>query len=297
MRLVILMVLAGLVASPLSASAQDTDKGWVEEFYPELAPRESPQAPPPEPVPKEPVSEPAPEEPALQLKLDDAGVEVVPPPPRKPDGYTLMEMELRVSRAKIGLGVSAGVLAVGFGMGFAAVGGSLCLSWDDPSPCPEPWAAPVGITGAVLGVGGLVGVIANGVMLGQRKRALSELRQAHYGVPTRTPDGYTLEEMELRVKRVRIGLGVSAGVVALAVGLLVAGTVGECRYGSQLTLPSYCDPLLAAGTAFMFAGIIGMTTTGFMSLKRKRHRNRLTQAHHGTPRRVQWDLARSRLVF
>lgn len=159
MRLVLAMVLAGLVALPLSVSAQDTDKGWVEEFYPELAPRESPQAPPPEPVPKEPVSEPAPEEPALQLKLDDAGV------------------------------------------------------------------------------------------------------------------------------------------VVLGVGLIVAGAfAGECRDQSQF-LPSYCEPLAAAGTALTIVGIIGMTTTGSMSLKRTRDRDWLERAHYRTPRRVQWDIARSRIVF
>jgi hypothetical protein len=36
------------------------------------------------------LEQPAPEEPALQLELDDAGVGVVPPPPRTLDGYTLV---------------------------------------------------------------------------------------------------------------------------------------------------------------------------------------------------------------
>jgi hypothetical protein len=48
------------------------------------------------------LEQPASEEPALQLELDDAGVGVVPPPPRTLDGYTLEEMELRVKRARIG---------------------------------------------------------------------------------------------------------------------------------------------------------------------------------------------------
>jgi hypothetical protein len=37
----------------------------------------------------DPSTEPAPEEPSLQLKLDDAGVEVAPTPPRTVDGYTM----------------------------------------------------------------------------------------------------------------------------------------------------------------------------------------------------------------
>ena len=35
MKVVLAMVLAGL-ALPLSVSAQGTDEGWLEEFYPEL---------------------------------------------------------------------------------------------------------------------------------------------------------------------------------------------------------------------------------------------------------------------
>jgi hypothetical protein len=142
------MVLAGLAALPLSASAQDTDKGWVEEFYPELAP----------------------EEPALQLA-----------PGYLP--YTFQEMELRLRRATFGLGFSVAALVIGFGMGFAA---ALCsFSWDDPSPCPEPWVAPVGYTGLVLAVGGLAGTIASSVVRREAKRKLRRLRAAHYGNPRR----------------------------------------------------------------------------------------------------------------
>ena len=68
-------VLAALAALPQSASAQEAA----------------------------PTPEPASEEPALQLKLDSAGVEAVPSAPRTVDGYTLEETELRVRRAKIGL--------------------------------------------------------------------------------------------------------------------------------------------------------------------------------------------------
>ena len=53
-----------------------------------------------EPVPS---SETASEEPALQLELTPAGVDIAPSPPRTDDGYTLEEMDVRVRRAKIGL--------------------------------------------------------------------------------------------------------------------------------------------------------------------------------------------------
>jgi len=73
-----MFLLAGLAALPLSASAQAVDEGTEPNVE--------------EPAP---TSEPAPEEPALELKLDVAGVEVAPSPPRTPEGYTLEEMELR----------------------------------------------------------------------------------------------------------------------------------------------------------------------------------------------------------
>ena len=72
------MLAVALVASPVGVSAQETEQGTASE--------------------QNVVQEPAPEEPALQLELDDAGVEVVPSPPRTAKGYTVEEMELRVKR-------------------------------------------------------------------------------------------------------------------------------------------------------------------------------------------------------
>lgn len=73
-----------------------------------------------EPVPS---SETASEEPALQLGLTPAGVDIAPSSPRTDDGYTLEEMDVRVRRAKIGLGSSAAVLfAGGMFLGFGMSG-------------------------------------------------------------------------------------------------------------------------------------------------------------------------------
>ena len=74
MRLVMVMVLAGLMALPQSVSAQAGEEGTTVQPSAE------------EPAPS---SEPASKEPALQLKLDAAGVDVTPSPPRTVDGYTL----------------------------------------------------------------------------------------------------------------------------------------------------------------------------------------------------------------
>jgi hypothetical protein len=149
--------------STLSASAQDAEQGTTS--APNL---------------QEPASssEPAPEEPALQLKLDDAGAEVVPSPPRTPKGYTLEEMDVRVKRAKIGLWSTAGATVLGGVM----VGASWqCMSgrtFEDA--CWGPF-----LSGAVIGFSGGVGMIVTGALLGVRKRKLRELQQAHYGTPRR----------------------------------------------------------------------------------------------------------------
>ena len=76
-----------VMASPLSVSAQAVDEGTE----PTVAEPASAQ-----PAPS---IEGAPEEPALQLKLDDAGVEVVPSPPRT---YTIEEIsEIREMERRV----------------------------------------------------------------------------------------------------------------------------------------------------------------------------------------------------
>jgi len=161
-----------LVLFPLGVGAQDVEEAATAE--PGVQ----------EPAPS---FEPPSEQPALQLQLDDAGVEVAPSPPRTPDGYTLEEMELRVKRPKIGIGVSAGALAAGMAMGLAVLGASMCPFSFDPArpPCPPSWVDPVGNAGLALGVGGLAGIIASGILLRRRKRDRDWLRQAHYTTPRR----------------------------------------------------------------------------------------------------------------
>ena len=159
--------LVGTLPQSASAEAAEESKAAEQEVDEEPAPS----------------SEPAPEEPALQLKLDDAGVGVTPSPPRTADGYTLDEMELRVKRAKIGLWSTAGATVVGTGMAFAALGAAFCLS-NEPD-CPPGWVAPVGWTGMVLMAGGVAGMIASGILRRRRKRDRDRLLEAHYGTPRR----------------------------------------------------------------------------------------------------------------
>ena len=167
------MCVCVLAALPQSASAQDTEEGATSEQHLQ----ESASS-----------SEPAPEEPSLQLKLDDAGVEVAPGyPPRTVDGYTLKEMDRRVMRARIGLGVSiVAMTVVGPVLVMAGAGASLTsCEWggtEDCSPSEVPWLIAAG---ALVTVGGIGGTIASGVLLRRGKRNRDRFREAHYGTPRR----------------------------------------------------------------------------------------------------------------
>ena len=166
-----LCVCALVAALPQSASAQDAEEGAAAESNLE------------EPAPS---AWPAPEEPALQLQLDDAGVGVVPSPPRTPDGYTLEEMDVRVRRAKIGLGSSAAALFAGgmfVGFGIGGAWSDSCF-FEECAPVPKRYVAYVW-TGTALLVGGFAGMVASGILLGRRKFDRDWLRQADYATPRR----------------------------------------------------------------------------------------------------------------
>jgi hypothetical protein len=169
-------LLAALVASPLSAGAQTGQEGAASE--PNLQ----------EPAPS---SEPAPEEPALQLQLDDTGVEVAPGyPPRTAEGYTLEQAEHVVETDRRGLiissvffGVGVGALAGGFAWGPHAECGD-----DDPATfdvCIPPGPIVLGTLGAVMATGGLIGMAIKASSLAKTRSELRELKESHYGKPHR----------------------------------------------------------------------------------------------------------------
>ena len=112
----------------------------------------------------------------------------------------------------------------------------------------------------------------------------------------RTRDGYTLKEMERRVQRAKRGLGVSVVPLALGGIFMTVGTMGGgCFWNSEP--PEHCDRMLYAGVGLAAVGAAGMIAAGILLGVRKRKLRRLEEAHYGTPHRVQWDLAQSRLVF
>ncbi len=146
----LLCVCASVETLPLSASAQE------EEVF----------------------SEPAPDEPALQLKLDSAGVEAVPSAPRTGDGYTLEEMELRVKRAKIGLWSTAGATV----LGGVIIGAWWICEGRDEAADDAFFACPGALfSGVAIGFSGAVGMIVTGALLGARKRKLRRFEEADYG--------------------------------------------------------------------------------------------------------------------
>lgn len=87
-------------------------------------------------------------------------------------------------RAGIGLGVSIIAFGAGIGMGMAALGGAICINFGEPEPCSRPnWVAPVGITGALLSVGGVIGMAVSGTELRHSKHDQDSMR----ATPHRTP--------------------------------------------------------------------------------------------------------------
>jgi len=66
---------------------------------------------------------------------------------------------------------------------------------------------------------------------------------------------------------------------------------------SNTDLPSEGIGLFAGGSVLTIGGLVGTIITGRMLAQRKRKLRGLTEARYEGPRRVQWDLARSRFVF
>jgi hypothetical protein len=99
--------------------------------------------------------------------------------------------------------------------------------------------------------------------------------------------------MELRVKKARIGIDVSACAFVVGSGVNYGGLAAG--YSSNTEALSLAAVII--GSALAVGGLAGMIASGVLLHRRKRELRELQQAHYGPPRRVQWELARSRLVF
>ena len=107
--------------------------------------------------------------------------------------------------------------------------------------------------------------------------------------------------MEVRVRRAKIGIGVST--VPILVGGIIAISsefVGGFDFWVEPRTPEEevtRRRVLGIGIAFMGVGAASMIATGILLGVRKRKLRRFQEVADLGHRRVQWDLAQSRLVF
>lgn len=115
--------------------------------------------------------------------------------------------------------------------------------------------------------------------------------------PRRKTDSY--------VRRYRQGVIVSSLFIGIG-GALIGGGVVVLRNWQQeqsldpswdLFPPGGTYVLFTLGTVAALGGLIGAAVSGSKLGARKRKLRELQEAGYTTPRRVQWDHARSRLVF
>lgn len=107
------------------------------------------------------------------------------------------------------------------------------------------------------------------------------------------------------VARHRRGLIASSVVFGAGIGTMVGAfalaRTAECGDDDPATL-DLCVPggpivlgTFAAG--LLLGGLVGMAVSGSRLAKSRSKRRERARAHYGTPRRVHWDLAGSRLAF
>jgi hypothetical protein len=108
--------------------------------------------------------------------------------------------------------------------------------------------------------------------------------------------GAELDRYENKVRGAKIGLGVSSGLVAL--GGIMAGAAAASQLSSLFEdSGNGGEGMLIVGLVMLSGGGASMIATGILLGVRKHKLRELQQAQGTTPRRVQWDLAKSRLVF
>jgi hypothetical protein len=231
----------------------------------------------------------------LQLQLDDDSVKLAPGSAWANEEYRREELERRARRTRNALIGTSAASVVGWSL--LGIAQAQRFEVDSCPPSEQSWQScktragnNLVSTGMALGVSGLIGAFITGIMFGVQKGRLRRLQD----VDDRT---YTLEEVELRVKRAKIGLGVSVVASVVGLGMGFAAATGTLCIVEPCTEPGWVVPVGVAGVVLTAGGLAGMIAYGVLLRKRKRKLRRLEQAHYGTPRRVQWDLARSRLVF
>ncbi|MBW2719718.1 MAG: hypothetical protein JRD94_14565 [Deltaproteobacteria bacterium] len=194
-----------------------------------------------------------------------------------------------MKRAKMGLLAPAALIVAGVPLWVRGNTGD-CASFDPFVQVSQERCTRLRTSGAALTVSGAVGMIVGSILVGVRK---GDLRW--------TVNEYTLEEMDVRVRRAKIGLGSSAAALfagGMFVGFGIGGSWSDCPLFEECApVPKRYIAYVWTGTALLVGGFAGMVASGILLRRRKRDRDSLWQAHYGRPRRVQWDVAQSRLVF
>ncbi len=128
-------------------------------------------------------------------------------------------------------------------------------------------------------------------------------RSLEYGDPVSTPPNtkwgldWSLVEETPDVQTAKIGLGVSAAVIAVGGVVFGVSFIELCILQEDCPEPSWHRPVRITGGVLMAGGAAGMIVSGILLGVRKRQERRVQETHYGRSRRVQWDLAGSRLVF
>jgi hypothetical protein len=117
----------------------------------------------------------------------------------------------------------------------------------------------------------------------QRGSGVNPYAAAPFGADYETPG-----EMERRMQRAKIGVGVSVAPILAGGILMLASAVPYAWEGDK------ARRLAIGGVVLMTGGAASMIATGILLGVRKR---KLRESKEATDRKVRWDLAQSRIIF
>ncbi len=180
----------------------------------------------------------------------------------------------------------------------AFAGGKVAICVGHHYPGPMGRVMRVGLGVMLAGIA----TLPRGASAQTEEHAPLELESTHVAPTTpTTSNGYDLEQMDVRVRRARIGLISTAAATVVGLPLLLAGLYHENCFFDDLFSPAgqprWCSPARFTGAVLLAGGSAGVIATGILLGVRKRKRRVLQNAHYRRPRKVQWDLASSRVVF
>ena len=167
----------------------------------------------------------------------------------------------------------------------------------------QPWGVPRGVGAQADEEGATVEPGPREPSLPSEPGGEEGSRSLEYADPVSAPSNtkwgldWSLVGETPDVQTAKIGLGVSTAVLAVGGVVLGISFIELCILQEDCPEPSWHRPVRITGGVLMAGGAAGMIVSGILLGVRKRKLRRLPETHYGRPRRVQWDLAGSRLVF